>query len=407
MSELAREPSALGAARTLERWIASRDWVGSDPYDALNATRFLTKLDSTLGMRLATQAVKRSPMNLRPVLGIAPEVSAVTLAHGIAAYARNGFLPPDEARMKLNQLVGRLADLCCSDFEEPCWGYHFDVHTRVFSYARGAPNTIATAFSAMALLDAHEYTRDRGALELAAGAGEFFLRHVPQTEDNGGAFFGYLVGDRTPIHNANMLVCALLARLATRLNRPELTLAASAGVRYTLAHQRGDGSWPYGERQDLAWIDNFHTGYVLDCLLACYMHGAARDALAPIERGFAYYRDELFRADGAPKYKPRAQFPIDAQCVAQGIQTFALATPRFPEYEPWAWRVFDYAMREMRRGDGAFVFQRRRGWVNRTPHMRWCEAPMLLALVHLCQLAATEPPGDRGEPNPELAPRSR
>ena len=61
------------------------------------------------------------------------------------------------------------------------------------------------------------HTSSRGvddALELAIGAGDFFLRHVPQTDAEPGAYFGYLPGDDTPIHNANMLVAALLARLA-------------------------------------------------------------------------------------------------------------------------------------------------------------------------------------------------
>src|SRR5205807_2188927 len=144
-----------------------------------------------------------------------------------------------------------------------------------------------------------------------------------QTKDSGGAFFGYLVGDRTPIHNANLLVCALLARLGRRLNRPELTDAAAAGASYTIVRQRRDGSWPYGERAILDWIDNFHTGYVLECLLTCYEHGAAPDALAALERGLTFYSSALFRADGAPKYTPKSQYPIDCQCVAQAIQTFA------------------------------------------------------------------------------------
>jgi hypothetical protein len=51
-----------------------------------------------------------------------------------------------------------------------------------------------------------------------------------------------------------------------------------------------------------------------------------------------------------------------------------------------AWKVFSYALRKMRRPDGAFRFQRRRLWRNGTPHVRWSEAPMLLALTHLARL---------------------
>ena len=78
----------------------------------------------------------------------------------------------------------------------------------------------------------------RDALEAAVGAAEFFARHVPQTATPTGAYFGYLPGDRTPIHNASMLVCALFARLARLLGRDDLGLRASAGVEYTVSHQR-------------------------------------------------------------------------------------------------------------------------------------------------------------------------
>jgi hypothetical protein len=389
-----RHEVVLDAARKLERWGAARDWVGSDPYDGLNYTRLVPALRSRLASRLVTQAVKRSPLDLRPLLGVPPAVSSVTLAHLVAAYAQANFLPIEAARAKLERSIHRLIEARCPGLDEPCWGYHFDVHTRVFSYPKGAPNTIATAFAGLALLDAHEFTGDERALEFASGAAEFFLRHVPQTEDADGAFFGYLVGDRTPIHNSSMLVSALLARLGRRLNRSDLTRAAGAGAAYTIARQRPDGSWPYGEQPHLSWVDNFHTGYVMECLLTCHEQGAVSGALPALEQGLAFYSRALFGSDGAPKYTPKSQYPIDCQCVAQAIQTFSRAAPLFPTYRAWADRSFDFAMRRMRRPDGAFVFQRRRLWVNRTPHMRWCEAPMLAALTRLSGLLADQPVGE-------------
>ena len=89
--------AASESARALERWGSARGWRGPDPYDALNARRlprFARR--SPLALRAVTQAVKRSPLNLRPLLGIPDGLSAATLAHVISAYARNGFL--DAAR---------------------------------------------------------------------------------------------------------------------------------------------------------------------------------------------------------------------------------------------------------------------------------------------------------------------
>lgn len=370
----------VDALRALESWGSLRDWAGSDPYDGLNARRLVTPLKhSRRGRQLLTQLVKRSPADLRPLFGIPSEQSSAAIALVISAYARNGFLPEDEASAKLDRALQLLESLRCKGIEEPCWGYHFDVQTRVFFYSRGAPNTIATSFAGRALLDAYDVTKDGALLRRAEAVGDFFLRHVPQTPSEPGAFFGYLIGDRTPIHNANMLVSALLARLSTRTGREDFARAADAGVAYTLAHQRPDGSWPYGERPQLRWVDNFHTGYVLEALMTCLEAGVPSAEQDALERGLALYRNALFLEDGTPRYTTTSTYPVDIQCVAQAIQTFALAEG----HEDQAWRVFGYAMRRMRRPDGSFAFQRRRLWVNRTPHVRWAEAPMLLALTHL------------------------
>jgi hypothetical protein len=332
---------------------------------------------------VVTQVVKRSPLDLRPLLGVRPAQSAAALAQVLSACALGSFIAEEERPGRIAHLVRRLEECRCEGFDEPCWGYHFDVQTRVFFYPKGSPNTIATAFAGLALLDAHEATGEARSLDLAMGAGEFFLAHVPQTEAGTGAYFGYLAGDRTPIHNANMLVCALLARLARHTGRGDMRATAEAGVEYAVAHQRADGSWPYGEEPHLSWVDGFHTGYVLDCLMDCVEAGTAGGAA--VERGLAYYRDRLFLADGTPRYFPSSTYPVDSQCVAQGIQTFARAARSRPEHARTAWSVFGFALRKMRRADGAFCFQRRRLWRNPAPHVRWSEAPMLLALTHLAR----------------------
>jgi hypothetical protein len=371
------------AVRRLEAWGRERGWTGSDPYDGLNATRLAGPLKrSALGRRVLTQLVKRSPRDPRRLLGIGAGRSAAALAQVASSYAL-GAIPGEHGRSRLAETLRDLLTLRCVRFDEPCWGYHFDVQTRVFFYPSTSPNTIATVFAGMALIDAYEATGESQLLELATETGDFFLRHVPQAEDGEGAFFGYLVGDRTPIHNANALVCALLARLAAHTGRTDMRTAAEAGLRWTSANQGPDGSWPYGERPHLQWVDNFHTGYVLDALIHSADAGVDVDGGVALERGLAYYRGALFLEDGTPKYTPASVYPIDAQCVAQAINTMALAGTREPAYGAFAWSVFDFARRHMQRSDGSYLFQRRRLWTNGASHIRWMAAPMLQALTRL------------------------
>jgi Glycosyl transferase family 2 len=378
-----RRERLLEAILLLENHGNRHGWMGPDPYEGLNATRFISLPRRTpLGRRLVMQAVKRSPLDLRPLLGISPTRNAATVAWAVSAYARGGFLPPELQRDRLEQAVQLLTSMRLPDWEEACWSYPFDTQSRVFFYAKTDPNTIATSFAGMALLDAFEANGDPRLLELAHSVARFLVANVPQTEDPPGARFGYLVGDASPIHNANTHVCALLARLVAH-GSEEHREALRTGLTWTIERQRPDGSWPYGERADLDWVDNFHTGYVLDALRTCADAGVDERAEPAWRRGLEHWRANLFGADGTPKYYDDETYPIDAQCAAQGIQTLALAAPHDPTCLEQAWRVFDWTMRNMRREDGLFYFQRRRHWINRVPHMRWAETCMYLALVHL------------------------
>ena len=373
--------------------------MGPDPYEGLNARRAGPLRRTAIGRRLLIQAVKRSPVDLRGPLGIAPEVDAASLAKALSAYSR---LPTEllaAGPSALDTTAERLLELRCDAYPEPSWSYHFDVETRFFFYPRTTPNAIATAFAGHALLDAAAAGaagRDQ-LLEAARGAGEFFLRRIGLTEGPGGGYFGYFPSDRTPIHNASLLAASLLARLshAAGADGEELADAARAAVGFALRHQREDGSWPYAEGERGDWVDGFHTGYVLDALGECSAALGDEAAAAARERGLAYYRDNLLGADGTPRYFSDSAQPIDGQSAAQAIRSFALAAARDPRWLEPAWRVYGYAVRKLRREDGAFVFQRTRLWTNRTPQVRWVQAPMLEALSLLLAVgeSAEDEPG--------------
>ena len=64
-----------------------------------------------------------------------------------------------------------------------------------------------------------------------------------------------------------------------------------------------DGSWFYGEKPMLHWIDNYHTAYNLDCL--CLAHEIGGDDIVSdetVRRTFEFWRDHFFMDDGRPKF---------------------------------------------------------------------------------------------------------
>jgi hypothetical protein len=382
----------LESLRCLDVHGEENDWTGPDPYEALNATRFTWPLrDTTLGKRVLLQVVKRSPVNLRPVMGIKPTPNSAAAAWALSAYCLGGFLDADKERMRIERGVERVLALRSPHFTDNSWGYKFPTQSRVFFYERDAPSTVATVWAGHALLDAAERLDRDDLVGHADSTGRFLIAHVPQTTDEPGAFFGYLVGDRSPIHNSNLLACAFLARLGRRVGNEVYLASATRGVEWSLARQRPDGSWPYGEMSSLGWVDGFHTGYVLDALDVCMRAHVPLDILPAWERGLAFYRAHLFLDNGTPKYYGNAVYPIDSLCVAQGIQTLALAADRDACCLSQSWAVLEWALRRMRRPDGLFMFQRSRLWANRIPHMRWAEASTFLAMAHLLAAQRCKP----------------
>ena len=116
----------------LDAWLRMRDFEGYDPYDSLNATRLPAFLRSTPRRRqLVVQAGKRSPVNVRPFLGVATHRNSKALALVASAYARLHRLEPDLARKSLAEsLLATLQARGARGQGTVAWGYEFDVQTR-------------------------------------------------------------------------------------------------------------------------------------------------------------------------------------------------------------------------------------------------------------------------------------
>jgi hypothetical protein len=364
---LAATPVAAAVAQ-IRRWGEERDWRGFDPYDALNspAAPVLT-LGTRPGRRLMTQVVKRSPLNLRPLLGIEPEWNAKAIGLVASGYARFSAGGDETAAKQAGRWLDWLAANHSGDASGRAWGYHFDVQTRFFRYPRGAPNAIATCFVAQAFLDGADLLDsrwERHALDAAR-----FLESRLLSSGARGPYFRYLADEDELVHNANLLACAVLVRVG-RVEEARPALETS------LAAQRADGSWPYSEGPRGEWVDNFHTGYVLEALAECARAVPAIEE--PLRRGTAYWTDRLFLEDGTPKYSPERVFPIDSHCYAQAIETYC-ALGDLPQARRQA-RLLVERMLDQR---GFVHFQKRRFSTSRVPFVRWTTAPAFRALARL------------------------
>ena len=199
----------------VDSWLRAHDFAGYDPYDSLNARRLPAFCRSTARRRqIVVQVGKRSPVNVRPALGVPRQKIGKALALIASGYAQLQRLQEEPgARSIALSLLSQLEAKRLSTGDKACWGYEFDVQTRWASLPRGTPNIIATTFVAHAFLDWYELDRDPSKLAVASAAVRYLnddLVNVDEAE----SFYAYVPGSSTLIHNANVLGCALASRVA-------------------------------------------------------------------------------------------------------------------------------------------------------------------------------------------------
>jgi hypothetical protein len=373
----------------LADWLEQNNYAGYDPFDGLSA-RFARPL--TFGnryLRIALQqGVRRFPVNIRPLLGVPRSRST----KGMGFLAR-GF-------MRLNDATGEavwsdraaLALQWLMDNQSPgyagaCWGNHFDYQSRTGYAPKGLPSVVWTSLIGHAFLDAHEHFRDDRYLRVADSSCEHILRDLATRPDGDAVCIGYFPNKTVWVHNSNTLGASLLARTYSFTgNRPYLDLATRA-MRYTAKYQRVNSSWYYGEAANLHWVDNFHTGYVLDCFKRYSRSTGDRQFDEAFMNGYRYWKETFFLADGTPRYYDFKALPLDIQCCSQAIDTLVYFHDLDPDSLPLALKVAKWTIGYMQDRTGYFYYRRYSRWiVNKTPTLHWGQATMLCALAGLYRL---------------------
>lgn len=386
--------AALSESRLFESilqlfgWLEENDYAAYDTFDGLNA-RFVRPLtfENSLLRTVLQQGVRRFPINLRPVLGVAKSKST----KGMGFLAR-GFLRLYRAtgdvrwRAKAESMLQWLIDHQSPGYNGACWGNHFDYQSRSSYVTKDIPSVVWTSLIGHAFLDGYEQLQNPKYLEIAVSACEHIERDLGFYREGDTACIHYFPTSTHQVHNANTLGASLLARTYSYRKTESYLVLAQKAMQYTAKYQRPDASWYYGEASNLHWVDNFHTAYVLDCFKHYGTSTGDRHFDEQMMNGYRYWKATFFLPDGTPRYYSHKTLPLDIQCSSQAIDTLVLFQDRDPDALDLAQRVADWTLRNMQDRSGYFYYRRYSSWlVNKTPTLHWGQATMFCALAGLYQ----------------------
>ena len=385
------QPLLKSTLTKLIEYLQTSRFAGYDPYDGLGSTRFqkLPLRDSKWARLAVTHLCKRSPINLRSLLGVPSGRNPKGVALCISAFLKlRSESQSEHYRQLASELLAWLLLNSCRGFSGASWGYNFDWQSRTFFVPKGTPNAVCTIFAANAFLDGFEVLQDEAYLDHARGCCDFILQHL-LTKHKKEIYFRYIPAQDTQIHNVNLLVAALLARVAALTREDRMNSIAHQAITFTVARARDDGSWPYGEAPNQTFIDNYHTGFNL-VALARYRRYSGDDSFVKVTQNGYEFWDRSFWHKKGPKFYPSSHYPVDIHCIAQAILTYLeFVPPDAPEKIAttlrWTWQ-------HMWSPKGYFYYQRHLLYTIRTPYLRWAQAWMLNALSALWN--ATEAKAD-------------
>jgi hypothetical protein len=283
------------ALTRLDEWLIRHDYTGWDPYDGLGS--IWSKVPGSRCKQGVVQVIKRLPPIGRRMLAVPQHRMVKTLSLVVAGLAQAPWLRDSDERRK--SLIGEIR----MRRGVHAWGYEFDVQTRWGFYPAKSPNAIVTAFATEAV---HKHLNSVERQAIADWlTGEMWT----------GSHFRYAPGNDTCIHNANVLAARALHRLSPG---DPLVIAA---LERTLERLPDGGLWTYGDEPALAWVDNFHTAYILDALLDLVDAYPSLGQVLDVASG--RYLSQCFDSAGAPQYYAGGGGRLDVHNTATALSVLA------------------------------------------------------------------------------------
>jgi hypothetical protein len=267
-----------------------------------------------------------------------------------------------------------------------CWGYPFDWVTVWGTWPAGTPLVTTTPYVYEAF-EAHvAATGDDASREAMRSIARWAYERLTQAEVAAGvAATSYSPRDDRRVVNASAYRGFLLLSAGRTFANEEWRTAARENLSFVLHSQRPDGSWLYAVDGKDAFIDNFHTCFVIKNLVKAFALDGDDDLLAAARRGYAFYKRALLDSYGLPRPFALTQ---RANLVRRELYDFAEGVNLallMRDHDDTAEFILEELLRALLSAwqlpDGHFVTRRTLLGRNAVPYHRWAQSQVFRALA--------------------------
>jgi len=380
-----------GSIKKLHQHCVDSSFKGYSLYDSHNSFIPFEKFGKTISF-LTNQVVKRSPVNIRGILGVKKGINPKGVGLFLHAYSMmygKGILPDNEVLELMHEKFNWLRENSSPGYSGYCWGYNYDWPRSDGSMFHAyTPSVVVTAFICRGLMEYYQITKEEKVKSIIKSACEFVKNDVHCTISEKGRCYSYTPVQQDLVINASLLAAEILAYDDYLSGNTNYLNEVKEVLSFTLAHQNADGSWYYSispkTGKPKKQID-FHQGYVvdsIDILIQLYQLSDQKYQDS-IKKGVAFYFNDQFHEEGYCYWRIPKVWPIDIHNQSQGILTFLRFVSDDDRYGPFAEKIYRWTVRNMSSAKGYFYYQKYSFFTNKTNYLRWNQGWMLLAMTTL------------------------
>jgi len=366
-------------------YLIRNDFKGHE-YDDLLASPFVNALTfNSLWLKIiAVQISKRFFLNLRPLLGVPKLHSTKAFGFIIKGILYHHLATGEKKYLAHAQrALSWLLENISKGYPGLSWGNDFDFASRAGFYKKGLPTIVWSSHIQEAFDLAWKVFKDETFKDAVIRIAEFTHQGLEFVKDSGGSYIAYSPGITIPIHNSNLLGVVALLRGWKYSGNKEHFIKAKEALNWSISKQNKDGSWYYGPIPMLHWIDNYHTGYNLDCLMK--VREITGDELINeqvTQSTYSFWKNNLFTGKGQPKFYHNGLYPADIQACAQAIESFSKYLFHDDDaYLPMV-RTTQWTLNNMQKPNGSFRYRIYKFRTYQLEAIHWGQATMLSALGH-------------------------
>jgi len=295
------------------------------------------------------------------------------------------------------EFLGILEQTRCRNYEHYCWGYPYNWTTLRGTIKEGTPliTTVPYVYEAFKL--AFQTDRNEKWLQIMHSIAEHAFQDYKDIDTSPSASTcSYTPDPRDSVCvvNANAYRAFLLSSAAVDFGEDKYRQVAQRNLAFVLEAQNKDGSWYYAMDGDRAFIDHFHTCFVLKALAKIELLTGDAACTDAVSCGIGYYLRNLFDERGVPKpfSRPprlivyRRELYDYAECINLGT----LLKGRFAEFDRILSIVVNQVLTAWQKTDGSFRSRKLvLGW-DEVPMHRWSQSQMFRSLSFLLSREAEE-----------------